>query len=132
MIGIPFNVDDGRLHIAGLVAEGVNDDSTTNCTIRTRGTCLGRAGDLQLAYFSVCGGQIESEHGSGNAANGADLQEVPSRSRHLAHLECGILLARTTNIERRYYIPPNGRSKRMFLLGHNQGVPWLLRWPFTH
>src|SRR6202140_1277171 len=82
VIGIAFDVHDLRDRVLGLVAQGVDDHTTTDGTIRTGAAGFAGARDLERIRLGVNRSQIKAEGGETGAAKHGAFEKSPTRELH--------------------------------------------------
>src|SRR5882724_5270523 len=82
MVRVALHVHHLRLHVFGLVANGVNDHATTYRAVWARTAGFRCARDLQCLSLRICRSQIKTQGSSSDAANCCEFQEVSSRGIH--------------------------------------------------
>ena len=82
VVGIAFDVDDLRDRVLGLVAQGVDDDATTDRTIRTGAARFAGAGNLEGLGLGVNRSQIKAEGGETGSAKHGAFEKSPARELH--------------------------------------------------
>ena len=76
MVRIAFHMHHGGRYILGPVADGVDDDAATHRAVRTSGTGLGGAGNLQFTGLRVGRRKVESKRRYQSPACGAAFRKV--------------------------------------------------------
>src|SRR5712692_267740 len=92
MVGITLDVHDRRLHVLGLVAEGVDDDAARHGAVGADAAGLGRARDLQLAHLGLGPGDVEAECDA--APSGRRIEEGTTTPGNLLYGASGAIRVR--------------------------------------
>ena len=86
VVGIAFDVDHRRLHVARLVTQRVNDDAARDGTVRADAVRLGGARNLEFAGLRVCSRRVESEGGRDRPARERAFNKISSAEFHCRNL----------------------------------------------
>ena len=82
IVGIALDMDDRRFHVAGFVAECVNDHAASHGTVRADAVRFRGSGDLEFSGLRECWRDVKSKSGRYRSTSQDTLDETPTAEFH--------------------------------------------------